>query len=249
MVETMVKQFRLDEEVLTSVRLIKKGLCELSRISYANNFYHVPILLLSTGFERLIKILIIIARSDDNLDFLDENEKENLIQKYFKRRNGHNIKRLLNKLLSILEDREYRNKFPAAETDIEYLTTDRFFLEVIQLLSDFGLSGRYYNLNIVLNLTVVDESPEDVWNKLENAIVSQNARLKSQWAEKEYDEFYKGINNELNVVLERFARALARLFTRGDLGELGKRVSGHVHEFLFLNDNDLGKTDWCQKLP
>ena len=52
------------------------------------------------------------------------------------------------------------------------------------------------------------------------------------------------INRELTVQCEKLARALARLFTVGALGSLAKQISRHTHHFLFLMDDQLGKTDY-----
>ena len=57
-------------------------------------------------------------------------------------------------------------------------------------------------------------------------------------------QIYLEINRRLIVPLERFARALARQFTLGELGKLAKELSGAVHPFLFLMDSDLGKREY-----
>ena len=56
-----LKKISLINEVETAINLLKKGMAELQQISGANDFYHTPILLLSSGFERLIKCLICLS--------------------------------------------------------------------------------------------------------------------------------------------------------------------------------------------
>ncbi len=52
------------------------------------------------------------------------------------------------------------------------------------------------------------------------------------------------INTALTIQCEKLARALARLFTIGGLGSQAKQISPHTHHFLFLMDDQLGKTDY-----
>ncbi len=58
------------------------------------------------------------------------------------------------------------------------------------------------------------------------------------------DEIYSILNKRRIGIFERFARALARNFTLGNLGKEALRYSSCVHPFLMLNDGDLGNTDY-----
>jgi len=52
-------------EIKTSVKLLCLGLAELQGIDGANDFYHLPFLLISSGFERLMKCIICLKRLKD----------------------------------------------------------------------------------------------------------------------------------------------------------------------------------------
>lgn len=54
----VIQNIRLLDEVDISARLIKKGFSELQQINGGNDFYHPPILLISSNFERLMKCII-----------------------------------------------------------------------------------------------------------------------------------------------------------------------------------------------
>jgi hypothetical protein len=45
----------IDRELLDSVRLIQSGFGQLQQLDGANDFYHMPLLTLSSGFERFLK--------------------------------------------------------------------------------------------------------------------------------------------------------------------------------------------------
>lgn len=86
------------KEVETSVKLLKKGMGDLQNISGANDFYYAPILLLSSGYERLIKCLLCLAFMDENMNFNETPYDP-------KGREGHNLDRLLKKLLAVCKKR------------------------------------------------------------------------------------------------------------------------------------------------
>ncbi len=48
------REYSIDDEITVSVKLIQKGLFELKNIDKWNTFLHLPMLLLSNGFERLM---------------------------------------------------------------------------------------------------------------------------------------------------------------------------------------------------
>lgn len=52
------QKWALTKELDAGIRLIKAGLRELQRIDGANDFFHLPMALLSQGIERLLKTII-----------------------------------------------------------------------------------------------------------------------------------------------------------------------------------------------
>lgn len=231
------KKLKLLEEIKLSSQLLKRGLGNLAKIDEANDFYYAPILLLSTGFERLIKCLLCLAQ-------MDEHGNMNSIPFETKGRNGHDIIDLFNKLLTIIAQNNYSSKLPAARGDIEFLESDVYLKEIITLFSKFAQGGRYYNLDIVLNGASVYEDPVRNWNEMETAIFRKRKDLLAQLENDFNAPVSKEINRELIIVLEKFARALARLFVYADLGELSKTAYPFISDFLVLSDVDLGKCEY-----
>ena len=136
------KKICLLNEVETSIKLLKMGMGELQKLSGGNDFYHAPILLLSSGYERLIKCLLCLALIKENGEFIEDPFQTS-------GKKGHNLDYLLERLLWICEEKKYSSKFPAAKTDIDYLNTEEL-RKIIKLLSDFAQGGRYYNLDLSL---------------------------------------------------------------------------------------------------
>lgn len=224
-------------EVETSIKLLKKGMGDLQRISGANDFYHAPILLLSSGYERLIKCLLCLALMDDAGFF------QSIPYEKFKRK-GHDIEYLLHKLLSICSKKEYSSKFVAAKTDIDFLSDDKRLRKIITLLSEFAQGGRYYNLDIVVDGSSSYKNPSDVWEELETSIIKDKGDFKTKINERDIGALYEEVNRELVITLEKFTRVLARLFTKADFGDFARQVSPLVYDYLMLRDNDLGKRDY-----
>ena len=229
----ILKKISLTNEVETAINLLKKGMAELQQISGANDFYHVPILYLSSGFERLIKCLICLSLMDDNGELSDVPFEKSS-------RKGHDLIYLLDKLLSICAKKNYASKFTAAKADIEFLRKDKTLREIVTILSDFGQGARYHNLDIILNGTSKYKDPKLAWDTIEMTIVQMKGRDLNELAKISTNEIYEEINRDIIIILEKFTRALARLFTLADFGDLAKQVSPLVYNYLFLMDKDLG---------
>lgn len=231
------REICLSMEVETSIKLLKKGMGNLQRISGANDFYHAPILLLSSGYERLIKCLLCLALMDDNGEFKEQPYETS-------KGKGHNLDYLLDILLSVCAEKSYSSKFPAAKEDIDFISKDKYLRKIISLLSDFAQAGRYYNLDIVLRGDSNFEDPTNGWKKIETTIIQTRKDLSKKLDDNDFDYLHKEVNHELIVILEKFTRALARLFTLADFGDFAKRASPLVFDYLMLMDNDLGTREY-----
>jgi len=232
------QEFALCEEVLTAVRLIKLGFRALQQLSGENTFRHLPMLTLASGFERLMKVVLCLHQLRENGDFPSRR---------YLMDNGHDLEKLLSRITTDCFTDSYLHKVPAARTDVEYLRTDSHLLTMVGLLSRFGKAARYYNLDVISGTSPDTDSPEQELQKLEitvlrglpGGIEAQIARAKG-----DVTPLFKIIYGELIAVMERFARALCRLFTIGELGPLAKRQTGVIKDFLFLAESDLGTVQY-----
>ena len=233
-----LQKVMIGEELLTAMRLLKTGLRELNRIDGSTDFFHLPILLLASGFERMMKTVVCCHHLETDGEF----PRRTVFQKG---RRGHDLVLLLNQITQDCFSDDYLARIPAAKTDIEFLRNDQKLSAIVQILSDFGQSARYYNLNIVLNEQDPGPSPDNEWQKLEMEVLQEDTSWTSRIGEpKQSDAIHDQINSGLTVQCEKLARALARLFTIGGLGSQAKQISPHTHHFLFLMDDQLGKTDY-----
>ena len=233
-----LQKVMIGEELLTAMRLLKTGLRELNRIDASTDFFHLPILLLATGFERMMKVVVCCHHLETTGHFPKRNA-------FPKGRRGHDLQFLLDKITHECFSDDYLSQVPAAKTDIEFLRSDQKLCAIVRILSDFGQSARYYNLNVVLGESDPGPCPDDEWQKLEMEVLQEDPSwLKRIGDPKQSDAEHERVNRQLTIQCEKLARSLARLFTIGGLGGLAKQISPHTHHFLFLMDKDLGATDY-----
>jgi len=237
MITAIERELALHDELHTAVGLIKKGLNELRNIDGGNDFYHPVMLSLAGGIERLLKVIICFHVFEVTGSLPSS-------YPWKEGRQGHDLVFLLDHITTHCFSDSYSKKIPVAKEDIQFLRTDKHVGEIIRIFSAFGQSARYYNLDLIRGRWSSD-SPKIEWQKLESAIFKGKPDwIKLTQTDPNLDETYKYINQEIIKSLEKFVRALSRLFTIGGLGQKAKQYSSAVFPFVQLSDEDLGKTDY-----
>ena len=223
----------LIQETETSVFLIHEGLLAYDRLSGANDFYHGPLALLAQGFERLMKVVICLGQLETEGTLPTPRQ----VKKY-----GHNLIALADVIVNLSEGTGYADSRPAARLDIDFMTGDERLRELLAVLTDFGEWGRYYNLDTLLNRTghvATRDDPAASFQRIESRIVDQHPQWIPKMKGRGFDDVYSGVKAELITTLQRFARALCRMFTLDSLGDPGRRLQPVMRVFLFLRDEDL----------
>lgn len=229
----------LDNELRTAFGLLKHGLASLQTINAANAFYPLPLLLLANGSERLCKCVLILKHESEHDTFPPQKQLE---------RWGHDVSKLVSTIAAQCYPNTYLQRQIAVD-DRAFLTSDALLQEVLGCLSYYGKKGRYYDLDVICGQQFDNESPESVWQRLEMSIVREDPALKKLLSDPcAGNKLRKKINRRLQVVLERFIRALCHQFTLGSISEEGNRFTCVVGDFLFLRDEDLGKSDYRELL-
>ena len=237
MTENTKQVLAIDQELLDSVRLIRSGFGQLQKLDGANDFYHMPLLTLSSGFERYLKVTLCFRHVEVHGEFPN-------VQIFPTGRNGHNLELLLEQVLSDCFLPHYLNSIPVAQTDYDYLNSKQL-RSFFGVLGSFGQAARYYNLDIVLGRTPKTNSPEREWEKLEAEILLARPKLLQDLKQNPGSSMvFTEISSEVVARLERLARAIARLYTIGKIGELAIRYTAYIRSFLFIDDKHLGKIDY-----
>lgn len=222
--------FTLQQEFELSYKLIRKGLGELQKTGYSNDFYFLPLLLLSQGIERFLKSYIIAYRI--------ENDNEELFPRTLK---THSLVELLKNI------RKNYYVIGTRDVDIEdeqYLS-NAYLNQLLNILSDFGNNGKYYNINHLIDSDSV--SPISRWEKLEEALVPLAELEYSKFFDVETrNEYYKKVSNKLVIIIEKFLSILSRQYIFGQDSKvfLGATMANFA-AFECMYDGDYGKTDYA----
>lgn len=231
----VAREIALSEEIYTAISLLKLGLGSLQTIGGDNDFYHLPLQLLSNGYERLLKVMFAIHIKQTTGAFPTRKEFKN---------HGHELTGLLD---AVVEDSVFGERWltaPAGATDNKFLKSDSLHHELLSVLSHFGQFGRYSTLDVIAGKEVKC-SPESQWKRIELKIASQKD-LQSLKTPEGYKRTRRKINRVVICNLEVAFRALCRWFTLGGGSVLGKRHSGLLSQFLNLRDSTIGKTQWIK---
>jgi len=229
------KAFSLDQELLNAIRLIRAGLGQLQSIGGSSDFYHLPILTLANGFERLMKAILCFRELEVSGEYPGP--------KFFPAgRKGHDLDLLPQRIKKECFLEEYVDRIPVASEDLKFLMS-RELADFVGVLSRFGQSARYYHFDVVLGRDPKSGDPEAEWQRLETSIALARPDLLRRIKRGDYGgEVGREVRSLIVGRLERFARALSRLFTIGHIGQEAKRYVGYIGGFLHLCDDQLGQT-------
>ncbi|HUT31805.1 MAG TPA: hypothetical protein VMX13_18600 [Sedimentisphaerales bacterium] len=233
-----IRQLAVIQEVTTAICLIQEGLISLNRLSGANDFAHLPVLLLADGFERLLKMIWC-------LDYLHRQGKFPDHRAYNEHCEHHKVAELLDQVTNIARQWDYSEQSEAARIDTEFLENDGDLRQIVELLEKYADGGRYYNINVIVGsrgspdddpICLFDWYCTDVLSRLPEW---QDRTTRNNLGQRtEQDTRY--VNQQITVLLQRFARALCRMFTPGRLGQPAQQMTGIIGTFLRLRDSDLG---------
>lgn len=204
----VIKDMYLIDELNTAASLIKLGFGELQNLSSSNDFYHLPLQLLSSGFERLMKGYICLAYFEEHNEYPDT-----LFLKKCGGKSGHGLIELKTKILN-----NSFNTFnlPALIEDKKYLEKNTQLGKLIYILSEFGKYARYHNLDIITDAVKPSIDAKRLWEEFESELVKDNKGLSNKLSKPEsMDDGNTELNQLIIIILEKFARGICRQFTLG----------------------------------
>jgi hypothetical protein len=223
-------------ELENSIKYLRCGLAELQKITPENDFYEPPLLYLSSGFERLFKIILC-------LNFKENNKRLPKQGEIWNRKQGHDIEFLKSEVEKICIP--VNRSFTFGDYDL--ITQDKDINLICKILSEFAKRSRYFNLDIILGYEQEFNSKKE-WENIETVI------LKKYYGEKEFykrignhellDDVYLKLSELIVSKLELFLRALVRQFIFGNFSKGSKTYMITISSFFSIDDNLIGKTDY-----
>lgn len=226
----------LSDELDTAAKLTRHGIQALHDLDPANDFHHLPMQLLSQGFERLLKVTYAMA--------MRERSGAMPTAATIKRDFRHDLLKLNDALVEVASSVEEYVSRPAVCEDLDFLSKDGELRRILKLLSTFGTWSRYYNLGVLLDPSSAqaEDDPALAWQAIESEALRRMPDGLDRLGEpSEQYKLFEEIYEEVSKPLDRFSRAISRMWTLGPLGAEGKRFMGLVKGSLFLRDEDLGR--------
>ena len=229
--DKQLQELYVDQELVTAISTIESGLAILqnNRLYRRNEF---PVmLLLSTGIERLLKVVLHLAIHDAE-------------GRFHKLGRTHSLGDLRTQVLGKVFTQSYLAK-PNMQADHDLLANDALLGEIFMVLTDFADSGgRYIYMDSITNPNLpeaADRWPSRQWARLETAIIK---RLGEPLNVKAVEEQHHFASHHLVITIERFMRIVGRMHAFGGLGELGKRYSAYLSHFTRMGESDFGRTSY-----
>lgn len=225
----------LNREVEGAVRLSQEGIEALRRLDGANDFYHLPMQLLAQGLERLLKLTLALAELEATGGLPPS--------KRLRADYGHDIVALTDAVVERVANQPAYARRPAVQDDLDFIGHDAHLRKMLEVLSTFGTWSRYYRLEEFLDPAGVDpeDDPDRAWEAIESEILRKHPDWIEQLDPKAGGRAFETIASDIMSTLDRFARAITRMWTLGALHEEAKRHLGTIKGFLFLRDHELGQ--------
>ncbi len=163
-------------------------------------------------------------------------------RQYLARTIGHNLLRLRDEVVRRCYTATYLSR-QFGQEDHNFIATDPLLNQLLSLLDDFARDDRYIFMNGIVEPAIGREWPKHRWEELEKTALSDDTYFRLLQEDK-LTELKTRANVQLKACIERFVRALTRLFVFGELGDLARSNSTTVWEFLRLEDGNLGQKEY-----
>lgn len=221
----------LSQELNTAMELLRLGLGALQKIDGANDFYHLPLHLLASGKERLLKVMLCLHAKNQTGAYPTKEELKKL---------SHDIVRLLDDVIDPeVFGRQWIASTAAGKDDHKFLKKDPRYRSMVTILSHFGVHGRYSDLDVIGGSPQAVDSPQLQWTRFEMKLLP-STNLSQLATPEGAREARTIINKKAIVSMEYSLRALARWFTLGGGAPNGRIYLAFIKDFLFLMDADFG---------
>jgi len=222
----------ISEEIEASFNFIKEGIRTLDNQNSTISSNHISLQLLSAGFERLVKILLLLKEKHLTGEYPKTEGRTNYFNQFD---GGHGIQKIVENLISYSEDVEFMNKIPMVVEDLGYLKNDTRFSTFLEIITDFSKFQRYYYIDTIVNK---ERQENNSFEKFKSLISSYSDDI--DVSKTTYEKENKFVLNSTIITIEKGVRAISRFFTHG-LGDEGKKHYGDFGSFILLRDEDLGK--------
>lgn len=222
----------LVDETGTTIKLLEEGLRVIAEWDGGDDSRIRSLFSMSQGFERLLKLTMTLILRGEGAPPSSAHFKQ---EKY-----RHQLLPLFDEILD--KARANADVMQALGKDIDFCASDKCLREMLDILGGFGETGRYHNLDVLLDGSSQADDPLGRWCLLEVAVLSEDPK----WSQRMNDDqalfsrtWYPHLAATQIATLQRAARFLVRLWTLGPAQSEGKKFKGSLRRFLNLTDDQL----------
>lgn len=223
-----IKVYSATEEIEGAYELIWEGLKQINnpKLFHLNN--SVPLHLLSFGYERLIKTLILMYRSDAEKQFPIHKRPKLAFEK------GHNLTLLIEELITYMENEPFIIDYPYTQKELTELKENQKIREIVTILEDYGQFQRFHYLNTLVTENPVLFDEKDPYKRF----------LRFHWSFIPEGNYNPTLEEKVEAqkmfcyLLIDFTRILCRNFYNG----IGGKFNSQIHNFSIFtlkNNEDL----------
>jgi len=159
---------------------------------------------------------------------------------------GHDVGKFLHEILYHDHISNNIDFFPLAREGFRYLNNVGFQTSFITIISEYGLGGRYTRLDKAAGRHSTRLDPDAGLHEFEKQLLEQMMpgyeRILAISAESH--KVMDFLVFQIQSIIEKIVRAIARFYTSGLLGSEGKQLSPLLKPFYKISDDELGLTSY-----
>lgn len=208
MKKDFIKFQALSNELDIASSLLFNGFEKLQEMKFEYYTYFVPSLLISNGFERLLKVLILFREHNLNGSFPDEGK--------WKKLKSHKITELYNNVVESLKNCSWHKTKPLGITFLEFYANGEL-IRLLEIFEEFANQTRYYNINVVVESNT-SNSPYEQFRAFRESYWS-NPEIQQLGTQPNQDEYFETLHNRWVLILKQCTHQLTYAFTMGCFGD------------------------------
>lgn len=178
-------------EAALAAQLIGSGLTSIRRYDFAfKGVFYAGMFSASIGFERLLKLIIILKQKIDSGEYPDNNVL---------RKSGHNLNKLIEQCMCENEEATKEIKESDYWSQYHNVLEDELVVKIASFMTEFANKTRYYNLDVLTGSASNDNEPLAEWDKrICSVIVDRHPPSKRKVAE--FKAMANLLRNNLQVI-------------------------------------------------
>jgi hypothetical protein len=232
----VIKVASICEEVDAAYQLLFNGLKVMNDVDLFSKSTSYPLHLMSFGFERLSKIILLLHYYNENHTYPELKKTKHFFSEFD---GGHGIDKMINKIISKMEmDLNFKNN-DWALNQITFLKENEEFKTFIKILTEYSKYQRFYFIDRIASNDNLNNTSINPYQEFSEFYFDYLPKITMDKLIHTEEEKIIALEAILKNVITGIT-SLARNFTHS-LGENGKIYYGDFSLFLLKSENEIFK--------